>query len=113
MKKLMVISVSLLVGFLVAALVTTVGWTMQIEGRAFQCNDWIPFSTFSTDMTNHSQAGDTISPGWTWDGIERVGRVYRIVFWSIWAIVTGLLSRAWIKKSKQNQQILGRVSPEI
>ncbi|MDO9543511.1 MAG: hypothetical protein Q7J98_14490 [Kiritimatiellia bacterium] len=99
----MIIAVSLLAGLFVSTVVTTVGWKIQIEGRAFQCDDWIPFSTFATDMTNHREAGDIISSGWTWEGIERVGRVYRTAFFFLWAVVTGLCSIVWIKKRNQNQ----------
>lgn len=105
MRLMMVIVISIGIGFVGATLLTLIGWRIQIEGRAFQCNDWVPLATFTTDITGHRQAGDTLSPGWAWEDIERVGRVYQIVFWLLWAVVAGLVTVVWIKKRAQNQTL--------
>ena len=102
----MVIVISIGIGFVGATLLTLIGWRIQIEGRAFQCNDWVPLATFTTDMTGHRQAGDTLSPGWAWEDIERVGRVYQIVFWLLWVIVAGLVTVVGSRNGRRTRRCM-------
>lgn len=92
-------------GLLASTLLVWLGWLIQIEGRAFQCTDsgW-PMAWFSTDMTLHRQAGDTLSRGWTWEEVERVGRIYRAAFVILWAGMTTMIYGMWVRRLGQNRQ---------
>jgi hypothetical protein len=99
----------------VAAIVVWLGWLVQIEGRAFQCNDSTgPVAWPSGDMSLHRQAGDTMSPGWTWEKIEWVGRSYQTAFFLLWTGGTLLISAIAIRKWKQNQAVhaIGAAAPQ-
>ena len=115
MKRVMMILASAVGGLLVATAAVWLGWLVQIEGRAFQCNDSVgPVAWPSTDMSLHRQAGDTLSPGWTWEKIERVGRGYQVAFFLLWVGGTALISAAWSKRWKQNQAVhaIGAAAPQ-
>jgi len=106
MKRVFPILVSAAAGLLAAYVVTAVGWQRQIEGRAFQCNDLVPFwSNFETDTSDHQIAGCAPSPGWTWKRIERTGRIYRTVFLVLWAVTSMTLAVVCIRKQEQNKMI--------
>ena len=65
-------------GAVFSSLVTITAWDIQIEPRAFQCNDscgW-PFEIFWTPMADHEAAGDVISIGWTWSELVAVREIY-------------------------------------
>ena len=105
MKRIIVIAVSIVGGITFAWCMTCLLWNIQIEGRAFQCDDWIPFANFETDMSNHREAADTLSPGWTWEKIEGIGRMYRVGFFVLWAGATATISTMWMKHKKQNKKM--------
>jgi len=103
MKRSIVILVSALGALAIASVAVWLGWLLQIEGRAYQCDDTVwPVAWFSTDMTSHRQAGDTLSPSWTWEEIEGIGRAYRAAFILMWVGIAALSSTVWMKKRKQN-----------
>ena len=89
MKKSHIISLFVACAFIAvifSTLVTTIAWSVQIEPRAFQCNDscgW-PFDNYWTGMDGHKGAGDTISSGWTWEKLEYLRYVYMSAFLLLW-----------------------------
>ena len=106
MKRMITIVVSAIGGLIFATVVVWAGWNTQIERRAYQCNDDIwPCAWITTDMSDHRDAGDTLSPGWTWEKIEDVGRMYRIGFFVLWAGATALISTVSIKRREQNKPV--------
>ena len=77
-------------GAVVSTLVTTIVWNIQIEPRAFQCNDtcgW-PFDNYWGAMGDHKAAGDAISPGWTWEELKTLREIYIAAFFLLWAAST-------------------------
>ncbi len=77
-------------GAVFSSLVTITAWDIQIEPRAFQCNDicgW-PFANYWTGMADHKAAGDAISAGWTWDELEAVREIYIAAFFLLWIVST-------------------------
>lgn len=77
-------------GAVFSSLVTITVWDIQIEPRAFQCNDscgW-PFANYWTGMADHKAAGDAISAGWTWDELEAVREIYIAAFFLLWIVST-------------------------
>ena len=50
---------------------TMSSWGAHIEGKAFHCTDG-DFPFFWDDMDTHKGAGDTLSPGWTWEMLKIV-----------------------------------------
>ena len=103
MKRIIVILVSAIGGLILSTFVVWAGWNGQIECKAYQCNDDIwPFAWYSTDMSYHRDAGDTLSPGWTWEKIEGVGRMYHAGFFILWAAATAVTSTMWMKRWEQN-----------
>src|ERR1051326_187537 len=82
--------VSFFAGALLALVVTTVAWDLQIEGRAYECKDSNgPFATFQTNMSSHRDAGDRLIGDWTWERIEQIGTMYRCVFYALWFACAG------------------------
>lgn len=82
----------LIAGLFLASFVTLIPWNIQIEHRAFRCTDDMGFGTFFCDMYTHRGAGDTISPGWTWEELELVREAYETAFFAIWlSLPTGYL----------------------
>jgi hypothetical protein len=75
-------------GLLFSTVITWAVWDSQIEGRAFQCNDGPGPGAFWVNMDTHRGAGDTISPGWTWEKLKAVQIDYEIAFYSLWALTS-------------------------
>ncbi|MDB6068298.1 MAG: hypothetical protein JWR26_4506 [Pedosphaera sp.] len=82
------VSVILLIaGLVFSTVVTWTAWEMKIEGKAFHCTDaGLGVDEFWTDMRTHQAAGDTVSPGWTWEKLERTRIEYELAFFFIWAL---------------------------
>ena len=92
------------VGAVFSTLVTTIAWSIQIEPRAFQCNDscgW-PFDNYWTSMDDHRRAGDKISTGWTWEQLEGIRWIYIAVFLLLW-ITPIFIPFRMIKRHKNPQ----------
>jgi hypothetical protein len=115
MKRMVMIFASVGGGLLIATAAVWLGWLVQIEGRAFQCNDilWL-IAWPSPDLSQHRQAGVTLSPGWTWETIERVGRAYQVAFFFLWVGGTALISAVWSRRWRQNQAVhaIGAAAPQ-
>ena len=89
--QILLVVAAVLMGWLTAAALLWLGWSTQIEGRAFRCNDdTYPFVWFSTDLNAHQSAGDAIGAGWTWEKIRRVQRLYQAAYYPLWLLVTAL-----------------------
>jgi hypothetical protein len=85
MRCLLLVVAAVAMGWLFASFVCWLGWSTQVEGRAFRCNDdTYPFVWFTTDLDAHRQAGDTLASGWTWERIRRVQRYYVAAFYTLW-----------------------------
>jgi TRAP-type C4-dicarboxylate transport system permease small subunit len=70
---------------LVAALfITWLVWEMQITERAFHCTDDGLSIAFWTSAETHEAAGDKILPGWTWEKLKAVNRIYEFAFFTLW-----------------------------
>jgi|SRR6185312_1394337 len=83
--KVLEIFICAFVGWIIATVATVGAWHIQIEPRAFQCWDSIGiFDTYWQNIDEHSQAGDKLSPGWTWDEIKSARQVYIWAFYGIW-----------------------------
>jgi hypothetical protein len=99
--------IALLVGWLWASFLTWLGWSTQIEGKAFRCNDdMFPFVSFRTDIGEHFRAGDTLGAGWTWDKIRSVQHLYEQGFYCSWflgGLVTYLFLKSRTSKSGTEQ----------
>jgi hypothetical protein len=79
------LAASLLIGLVVSAAVTMVTWEVRIEDKAFHCTD-IGFGSYWTDMDSHHSAGDSLSPGWTWERLTMVRLHYIEAFWLLWIV---------------------------
>jgi hypothetical protein len=75
-------------GLVFSTIITLAVWNIQIEGRAFQCNDGPGLGAFWADVDTHRGAGDTISPGWTWEKLKIVRIDYEIAFYSLWSLTS-------------------------
>jgi hypothetical protein len=82
--------VSAWVSLILSSLIFTVAWNIRIEGRSFHCTDDVGFCFFWQDLHVHEAAGDTVSPGWTWEKIGKVKLTYEVAFLAMWA-VSGIL----------------------
>jgi hypothetical protein len=100
-----------IVATLVVTLVATlVAWNLQIEHRAFQCTDNIGFGTFWEDMAMHERAGDTVSPGWSWDEIKHVEATYKRAFFLIWfaGTLAGSVIIFWKRRHEKKSTLANR-----
>jgi hypothetical protein len=88
------------VGLLLSLFVTLIAWNIQIESLGFHCTDDVGFATFFVDMDTHKEAGDTLSPGWTWDELEIARTVYMVAFFFIWFVSASLLARITLSVTK-------------
>src|SRR4051794_19050885 len=77
-------AISAWVSLLVSFLVVTIVWNASVEGRAFRCTDATGVGMFWTDLYEHRAAGDSVSPGWTWDQIGRRQRMCEMAFVTLW-----------------------------
>ena len=68
----------------VCLFLTWCAWEMQMNGRAFVCNDTGISLAYWTSANLHQSAGDRIQPGWTWEEIATVNRFYRLGFFVLW-----------------------------
>ena len=90
----------LMVGCGLALFLTWLGWTTQIEGRAFRCNDdTYPFVWFHENLEVHRQAGDVLGAGWTWERIQAVQHLYVDAFYFIW-LLGGVLIYLLLRKGE-------------
>jgi hypothetical protein len=90
----------LVLGLSPALFLTWLGWTTQIEGRAFQCTDnTYPLVWFGENLEVHRQAGDILGAGWTWERIQAVQNVYVGAFFFIW-LLGGVLTYLLIRRSE-------------
>ena len=103
MKQIFLFAGAIIIGFALAYLITWLGWTIQIKDRAFHCNDGLPFTNYQTSMSSHRDAGDILSPRWTWDAIERIGRFYRFTFYLIWLFSSAALTYRWTSNKRAEQ----------
>ena len=95
--------VGLIVGWVLALFLTWLGWTAQIEGRAFQCNDnSYPFVWFNESLEVHRQAGDVLGAGWTWERIQAVQHLYVGAFYIVW-LLGGVLAYLLMRRSGANK----------
>jgi len=85
-------------GLFISLLITLLVWNVQIEGRAFKCTDDVGFGCFWENLSNHEQAGDKLSSGWTWQKLRRARFVYATAFYLIWAV-----SALWIGQKLQRR----------
>jgi hypothetical protein len=76
-------------GLLFSLFVTMVAWNIQIEHHALQCID-IGFGSFFVNMDTHQAAGDSVSPGWTWEKLRVARTAYEVAFFSIWFASAGV-----------------------
>jgi hypothetical protein len=90
-------------GLLLALFLTWLGWTTQIEGRAFRCtDDTYPFVWFRENLEVHRQAGDVLGAGWTWERIQAVQDLYVDAFYFIW-LLGGVSTYLLIRKGASNK----------
>lgn len=75
---------STLVGLALSYFVTIVAWNLLIEHRAFHCTDDMGFALVAQDIDDHRLAGDTLSPGWTWEKIKAARAIYQAAFLALW-----------------------------
>jgi hypothetical protein len=68
---------------LLSLFLTVIAWHVQIEDKAFHCTD-DNLSGWICGIDTHREAGDTISPGWTWHKLELVRDAYEAAFVLIW-----------------------------
>ena len=86
LTKLMLFAACAFGGAALATVITVGAWQVQIEPRAFQCWDDVGiFDTYWESIDGHRNAGDKISPGWTWDEIKTIRYIYIGAFALIWA----------------------------
>ena len=100
---LFLLFVACALGGVVLATVITVGaWRVQIEPRAFQCEDDVGiFDTYWESIDGHRGAGDKLSPGWTWDEIKTAREIYIGAFYLIWA--AGSFIPVWLVSRQLKQ----------
>ena len=97
--------VCVLGGAMLSTVVTWIAWDIQIEPRAFQCTDDIaPFNNYWTDMDTHESAGDTVSPGWTWEKLKVVRIIYITVFFLLWVASTVFPFRMILRRFRRPNQ---------
>jgi hypothetical protein len=70
-------------GLVLSAVVTWFAWQVLISDRAFHCTD-DNVSGFWVSMDSHRGAGDSLSPGWTWEKLVRVRTAYEAAFVTLW-----------------------------
>jgi hypothetical protein len=91
MRQILLLILALLTGWFFVSLLAWLGWSTQIEGRAFRCNDdTYPFVWFRTDLDTHRQAGDTLASGWSWEKIRRVQRLYEAAYYPLSLLAAAL-----------------------
>jgi hypothetical protein len=78
---------STLVGLALSYIVTIVVWNLVIEHRAFHCTDDMGFALVVQSIDDHRLAGDTLGPGWTWDGVKAARLIYLAAFYSLWFLL--------------------------
>jgi hypothetical protein len=84
MRQILLLISAILTGWVFASFLAWLGWSKQIEGRAFRCNDdTYPFVWFRTHLETHRRAGDTLCPGWTWERIRSVQRLYEAAYYPL------------------------------
>lgn len=90
------------VGAVLSTVITVVFWNLQIDHRAFHCTDsmW-PLADYWTDIDSHASAGDTVSPGWTWEKIKIVRIIYIVAFYFLWVTSTLITFRMILRKFKR------------
>jgi len=77
--------------------VTWLVWELAIDGSAFRCTDAGTLSdAFWTSASMHESAGDQIAPGWTWEKLAFVNRLYKVAFFLLWIGGTAVVSRLLI-----------------
>jgi len=102
MRELTFFVFALFAGWLLAVFLTWLGWSTQIEGRAFLCtDDTYPIVWWGEDLDTHRRAGDTLGAGWSWEKIRRAQGLYRAIYYLLW--LTGVAGTYWLvirKKTK-------------
>src|SRR4051812_17388785 len=93
--------VAALGGLVFSIIITVAVWNIQIEGKAFQCNDGPGLGAFWINMVTHRGAGDTVSPGWTWDKLQAVRIDYEIAFYLIWFLCSSGAYLVFVQTSKR------------
>jgi hypothetical protein len=73
-------------GLVLSTVATYAAWNIAIEPAAFRCVDDLGFlDSYWCNMDEHRAAGDTVSPGWTWEKLKVVRIVFIAAFYAIWA----------------------------
>lgn len=101
-RLIVLLILSVLSGAILSTIVTIAAWNVQIEPRAFQCNDSVwPFNEYWTSMESHESAGDTLSPGWTWERLKNVRILYISAFYLIWTATGSIVFKTVSRKSPE------------
>src|ERR1017187_4961871 len=87
-------------GLVLSLAVTWFAWQGLITDKAFHCND-DNISGFWVSIATHRGAGDTISPGWTWEKLERVRTGYEVAFLALWLVSGSVAFRAIVRVTER------------
>lgn len=68
-----------------SAVLTVLAWNVLAERRAIQCTD-AAIGTYWESLETHRRAGDLVNPGWTWERLASVQRVYKVGFYGVWGL---------------------------
>ena len=93
----------ILLGFALAAIITTVAWNDRIEDKAYHCVD-MGFLGPWDDMDTHKKGGDILLPGWTWEQLKLARSHYIEAFWTLWLVMAGALVGAYFCGQKRHQK---------
>jgi hypothetical protein len=80
---ILIFSGSTLFSLAVSLVVTWFVWEATIYERAFHCTDDGLDIAFWMSADTHESAGDIIQPGWTWDEVRTVNRMFMISFYAL------------------------------
>lgn len=94
-------------GLVLSLVVTWFAWQVLITDKAFHCTD-DNVSGFWLSIETHRGAGDTISPGWTWEKLERVRTEYEVAFFALWFVSSSVAfwGVVWVMERGANGHII-------